>query len=261
MIKINFQERYFNINNKKIYCKYNNNHHSPTVIFEAGLADNSKTFKNIQSEISKCFSTLSYDRAGLGKSKGDIKTRSGLELVSDFNMLLKKAPVGPPYILVSHSFGTLISRLFASIYPNQIVGMLLIDPSPENKEKYFNKILQNELKEKMTNYFNNPKLNGEKIDKVKTYKEVKKHNKEFDFPLTIISRGLPNCYGENWPEQKMLEIEQSLQVEIKNIAKDNRMITAEKSGHFIHIDQPELVIEEIKNLIEKIKQALFTKVF
>ena len=249
------QEKYFNIFDKKIYCKFNNNHHYPTVVFESGLGDTSKTFQSIQDELSKNYSTLSYDRVGLGKSKGKMNVKSGLELLLDYNKLLQKVPVIPPFILVAHSFGTLISRLFASMNknPNLIKGIVLIDPAVEYKEKHFLNILNNNLKNEMEQYYKNPELNSERIDKIKTYQEVTKYKRKFDYPVTVIKRGLPNCYGDKWLEKDMLELEHKLQYGLNDLSDEFKIITAKRSGHNIHLDQPELVIKEIKSLIDKIK--------
>ena len=249
------QEKFYNINDKKIYCKFNNNYNSPTIIFEAGLSDNSKTFESIQNQLSKEYSTLSYDRVGLGKSKGKINVKSGLELLLDYNKLLQKVPVIHPFILVAHSFGSLITRLFASMNknPNIIKGIVLIDPAVEYKEKHFLNILNSNLKNEMEQYYKNPELNSEKIDKIKTYQEVTKYKRKFDFPVTVIRRGLPNCYGDKWPEKDMLELEHELQNNLDDLSDEFKIITAKRSGHNVHLEQPELVIKEIKTVIDKIK--------
>jgi len=249
------QEKYYNIYDNNIFCKFNNNHHYPTVLFEAGLGDSSKTFENIQNELSKNYSTLSYDRVGLGKSNGGINVKSGLELLLDYNKLLQKVPVIPPFILVAHSFGSIITRLFASINKNDniIKGIVLIDPAVEYKEKQFLNILNNNLEQKMEQYYKNPELNNEKIDKIKTYEEIIKYKRKFEFPLTVISRGLPDCYGDKWPEKEMLNLEHQLQYGLNDLSDDFKIIIAKRSGHYIHLDQPELVIKEINSLVKNNK--------
>jgi pimeloyl-ACP methyl ester carboxylesterase len=249
------QEKYYSVYDKKIYCKFNNNHNSPTVLFEAGLGDTSKTFENMQNELSKNYSTLSYDRVGLGKSAGEINVKSGIELLLFFNKLLQKVPIIPPFILVAHSFGSLISRLFASINknPDIVKGIVLIDLAVEYKEKHFLNILNNKLKNKTEQYFKNPELNSEKIDKIKTYQEIVKYKRKFKFPVTVISRGLPDCYGNKWPEKDMLELEHQLQYGLNDLSDDFKIIIAKRSGHYIHLDQPELVIKEINSLVKNNK--------
>jgi len=101
---------------------------SPTVIFESGLMSTVLSWDNIQPEISKSTRTACYDRAGLGWSDPGPAPRDAERIVSELQELLKRASVPPPYILVGHSFGGLTTRLFAARYPDQVSGLILIDP-------------------------------------------------------------------------------------------------------------------------------------
>ncbi|PUU89355.1 alpha/beta fold hydrolase [Halanaerobium sp.] len=248
---IQYNKGYHKINNHRIYYKHCQNG-KPTVIFESGLGDDSSTWKEVQAELSSITSTFSYDRTGTGKSESKDDPKSGIDIVQNLTKIVDKTSLGPPFILVGHSFGGLISRLFASINPDNVAGMVLIDAAPVNKEISFQNVLKGKEKEKIIKYLKNPNLNNEMLDKIKTYKQVLKYKNTFNFPLTVIIRGLAKCYGPNWPEAKLLEIEQELQLDYKNLSDSNKTVIAEKSGHYIHLDEPELVINEIKEMINKI---------
>jgi pimeloyl-ACP methyl ester carboxylesterase len=101
---------------------------SPTVIFEAGLMSTVLSWKDCQPEISKTTRTLSYDRAGLGWSDPGPEPRDAEQIVGELRELLLKTRIQPPYILVGHSFAGLTTRLFAARYPEQVCGLVLIDP-------------------------------------------------------------------------------------------------------------------------------------
>jgi pimeloyl-ACP methyl ester carboxylesterase len=101
---------------------------SPTVIFESGLMSTVLSWQNLQPEIAKSTRAVSYDRAGLGWSDPGPAPRDAEQIVSELHRLLERARVSPPYILVGHSFGGLTTRLFAERYPEQIAGLVLIDP-------------------------------------------------------------------------------------------------------------------------------------
>lgn len=252
MSTIKYIEDYHIIDEHRIYSKYYKNG-TPTVLFEAGLGDNSNTWKEIQEKISQYTTTFSYDRAGVGKSEGTLITRTGLDIVQDLSKLVSKVSLKSPFLLVGHSFGGLISRLFASINPGIVAGMILIDAAPENKEISFQKLLTGKHKVKIKKYLENPELNSEKIDKVKTYKLVSRYKRQFNFPLTIIIRGLAKCYGSSWPEEKLLEVEQKLQLDFKKMSRTSKTIIAKKSSHYIHRDEPELIIKEIMEMVNIIK--------
>jgi pimeloyl-ACP methyl ester carboxylesterase len=101
---------------------------SPTVIFESGLMSTVLSWENVQAEIAKSTRAVSYDRAGLGWSDPGPAPRDAEQIVSELHRLLERAHVSSPFILVGHSFGGLTTRLFAERYPEQVAGLVLIDP-------------------------------------------------------------------------------------------------------------------------------------
>jgi pimeloyl-ACP methyl ester carboxylesterase len=101
----------------------------PVVVLEAGIAATSLSWSRVQNELSTVTTVLSYDRAGLGWSgttaPRDATARSAAE---DLKALLDRSEHPGPYILVGHSFGGLIARIFQQQYPAEIVGLILVDP-------------------------------------------------------------------------------------------------------------------------------------
>ena len=239
-----------NINGYKLFSKYYANG-SPAVLFEAGMGDGCEIWSSIQNKISLVTTTFSYDRAGIGKSDVSVIPRTCLDIVEDLSKLLAKVSVKPPFILVGHSFGGLVARLFASIYPDLIAGMVLVDAAPEHKEMAFEKVLPNHLRFSNRAYYSNPMLNPEKIDKMKSYKQIENHKCMFKFSLTVITRGLPDHYDQDWPNQEILDVEQKLQFEFRKLAGNSKFIVAQRSRHYIQNDEPELIVESITEMINK----------
>jgi pimeloyl-ACP methyl ester carboxylesterase len=101
---------------------------SPAVILEAGIAASSLTWSRVQPVIARETRVCSYDRAGLSWSEPASSTRSMAALVSELRALLKGAGISPPYVLVAHSFGALIIRAFARVYPEEVAGLVFVDP-------------------------------------------------------------------------------------------------------------------------------------
>ncbi len=101
---------------------------SPPVVFEAGIAATSLSWRLIQSENAKSTQTIAYDRAGLGWSDTIEKPRDLWRLVEELRAFLDHASIAKPRILVAHSFGGLIALAYASRYPNELAGMVLVDP-------------------------------------------------------------------------------------------------------------------------------------
>ncbi|WNN74212.1 alpha/beta hydrolase [Lysinibacillus capsici] len=237
-------KKLINVYDRRIlFNKYRKN--TPSVIFIAGLGDSHETWKKVQDRIADETSTLSYDRASIGRSQDVAVSRTCCDLVEELFELVQALEVEKPYILVGHSFGGLVARLYTSLYPQDICGMVLVDAAPEYKELAYEKVLPENLLAGNREYFENPMLNSEKIDKIQSYKQIADYSKESDIPLSIITRGLPDNYEDGWPSLEILKIEQSLQAEFQRLSTSSKFRIANRSGHYIHHDEPDIVIEEI----------------
>ena len=100
----------------------------PTVLFEAGIAATNLNWYHIQETVSRFTGTASYDRGGLGFSGPSRTARTPGNIAVELHDMLQSAGIEPPYILVGHSFGGLIMRRFALLYPEDVVSILLVDP-------------------------------------------------------------------------------------------------------------------------------------
>jgi pimeloyl-ACP methyl ester carboxylesterase len=101
---------------------------SPTILLEAGLMSTVLSWSEIQRALAQSYRVVSYDRAGLGWSDLGPMPRTAERMVDDLHALLERAAIPPPYVLVGHSFGGLTMPLFAARYPQETVGMVLVDP-------------------------------------------------------------------------------------------------------------------------------------
>ena len=106
---------------------------APTVILDAGCGCNSLDWSLVQPEIAKFARVISYDRAGYGCSDASPHPRTSEVMVNELHTLLRNARVPTPYILVGHSLGGINMRLFASCYPDEVAGIVLVDSSHENQ--------------------------------------------------------------------------------------------------------------------------------
>jgi pimeloyl-ACP methyl ester carboxylesterase len=102
------------------------------VVFESGMGDGASSWEKVQPAVAKLTRTLAYDRAGLGQSGEAPKPLDLNQSAEELHVLLQKSRAQPPYILVGHSMGGLIVRIFAFRYPRDIAGLVLVDPSDEH---------------------------------------------------------------------------------------------------------------------------------
>ena len=106
---------------------------SPIVILEAGLADSSPSWLTTQPEIAKTTRVCSYDRAGYGWSDPSPHPRTAGWRAKELHTLLVNANVQGPYVLVGHSLGGMLVRVYAHTYPDEVVGMVLVDSMHEEQ--------------------------------------------------------------------------------------------------------------------------------
>jgi len=115
-----------------LYCSGEGN---PTVILEAGQPLGVSSWAWVQPELAKTMRVCVYDRAGLGWSDpAPANTpRDGEQMARELHTLLQNAGTPGPYVLVGHSFGGLVTRIFAGAYPGEIVGLVWVEAlHPDN---------------------------------------------------------------------------------------------------------------------------------
>jgi pimeloyl-ACP methyl ester carboxylesterase len=103
----------------------------PTVVIEAGAGHDSNSWREILDRIAGFAAACSYDRAGLGWSDAPPQDRSFEDRAADLHDLLERAPLKKPYLLVGHSYGGYIVRIFAREHPFDVAGIVLVDASEE----------------------------------------------------------------------------------------------------------------------------------
>ncbi|HLP73223.1 MAG TPA: alpha/beta hydrolase [Bacteroidales bacterium] len=143
---IHGQQRFVNINDQTYRIKESGKGEL-TVVFESGMSDSLEVWGSIPDSVALFARVFLYDRAGIGKS-GVAKTERTIpNMVSELRSILKDQNIAPPYILVGHSLGGLITRYFSGNYPGEVKGLLLLDPAPES---YWNSMSKKDLKEYIT---------------------------------------------------------------------------------------------------------------
>jgi pimeloyl-ACP methyl ester carboxylesterase len=100
----------------------------PRVILEAGIAASCLNWTSIQADLSRSMRVWSYDRAGLGWSDPAGSPRTISQALEELHALLTSALIPAPFVLVGHSFGGLLARCYAVQYPDQVAGLVLLDP-------------------------------------------------------------------------------------------------------------------------------------
>jgi pimeloyl-ACP methyl ester carboxylesterase len=217
----------------------------PTVILDAGMGSSSGDWLKIQPVVASFTRVFSYDRAGLGRSEKAPIPRTCKDFVSDLRIFLSAANLHPPYILIAHSWSGINARWFASQYPDEIVGMVLIDAVHENKYEQFAKILSDEHAKRMWASLRDPSKNDENIDRIASIEQVHNAKCTFDFPLIVLTRATDS--------DEMNIIETSLQAEFLKLSFESKQYVSKYDDHFIQNSEPELVIYSIRQLVDSVR--------
>jgi len=241
-----------------ITCSGRQKKQAPAVVLEAGLNQGSETWNKVQPEVARFACVCGYDRAGIGRSDPLPRPqfRTSQQIVQDLHVLLERARVAPPYVLVGHSFGGASVRLYASRYPKEVVGMVLVDSVHEEETVKWLAMVPPEIRAQMEAAGARQPLGGEAIDLGTSMRQVKAANWHTTIPLVVLARGPAFFSPDDYPpplrslaprgEELRIEMQRDLAARSTN----GKLIFAEKSGHFIQQDEPALVIEAIRGIVE-----------
>ncbi len=222
---------------------------SPAVVFEGGFGAGIASWSTVQKEVAAFARTVSYDRAGLGQSELGPKPRTAKQVATELHTALEKAGVKPPYVLVGHSFGGIYVRVFAEMYPKEVVGLVLLDPSQESYNEWLKKNHPARLKDAQAQIAQSPEgVRAEDAATEASYAEARASKVPPGVFVTLLSatedETMPADARRVWIEKHK---------EWLATVPGARHIVVEKTGHFIQAQQPKLVIDTIRQALSQIR--------
>lgn len=268
----------------------NNQADKPVVVFENGMASGFGSWETVVNEISKTHAVFRYNRPRIGESDNDSLPPTTEYIVSNLREMLIQKGLKPPYLLVSHSFGGAYIRSFVSYYPDEIAGLVFVDPVDFTKKKEFgnlpyleigltqhqidsifgepNEKFIEKLYEEMPNFY----VEEVKILRALTATEFEEceRNPLPNIPVHFIMAGgypsTPDDRGETiFDKVKLFRVNNNLKMkrwlERINPLKYGKFFYSSSSEHFVQIDDPELVISSIKMALsdnDKIRKGKIT---
>lgn len=235
-----------------INCEGRARRRDPIVVMDAGAGNSSESWLGIQQKVAEFARVCIYDRAGLGNSDPSTHTQTHMQIAVDIHNLLARADVPGPLVLVGHSMGGINVRMFASMYPKDVVGMVLVDSSHEEQFARMNALIPEEIKKQFPPNAFEPMIN-EKIDLKESAEQIRKANWHANIPLVVLTaaNAQPDPPGPlAFLAPKWELIRQELQQDLVHRSTMGKQVIATRSGHFIHRDEPELVINAIREVIE-----------
>ncbi len=102
----------------------------PVIIFEAGGGGSLETWRAVLPKAAELAPAIAYDRSGLGQSEWDGQAPTPQHVTARLKSLMDELQVKPPYLLVGHSWGGTLARYFAGFHPEDVAGVVYVDPGP-----------------------------------------------------------------------------------------------------------------------------------
>ncbi|MCM3443858.1 alpha/beta fold hydrolase [Metabacillus halosaccharovorans] len=236
------KEMFIQINDGKLFAKLvGENIDKPTIVMDAGYGDYSKAWDSVISELSLLTDVLIYDRAGLGKSESSSKPRTSREMIIELKELVKGTKIKLPFILVGHSFGGVNARLYATEYPNDVCGLILVDSTPEDYREKFLPTMEDEFQRAYNKQFVHE---GNYDEFMESLKQLKESRRKLNVPLIVLSAGKKAHYSK-----ESQELWNEMQSELLEISTNGEFVIAENSAHYIQNDEPEVVVNAVKRLL------------
>ncbi len=240
----------------------------PTVVLETGLGAPSEDWMPVQQAIARFTRVCRFDRAGRGQSDAAPTPRTCADMVADLRVLLRNAGIPGPYVLVGNSLGGMNARLYAYRYPEEVAGLVLVDASHQDQ---FNRmgeawpVPEADAPDSHKGFYQfwvagggrDPNNNGEHVDFVASREQLRAIDSLGDCPMVVLASGTFLREAPTKPEAapRLHEIWQELQRDLANLSSNSVYRAVESSGHFIQRDQPEVVVEAIRHILETARRA------
>ena len=236
----------------------------PTVVFENGLTSD---WYSMQNRLSTSTRACSYDPArqdgAASRSDSAPAPRTGNDRVRDLHRLLAAAHVPGPYVLAAHSNGGLFSLMYASRYPHQVAGLVLIDGvHPSYHRRTFDALKhlvpRDQWPAAWRRYCAVPALqvDWEQMDICASRRRHARSSPRIralkTMALAVITHGIPE--GPPGAERRIAErVWRHLQGELAALEPSADHVIARRSGHDIQHTQPGLVLTEIRKVVRAVR--------
>jgi len=259
----------------------NNKKGEPVIVFENGRGTDFEYWMPVINEVSKGNTAFAYNRPRIGGSEDDKQLPTIEHITEILRQSLFTKGLNPPYILVGHSWGAAYIRCFASLHPNEIAGLIFVDPHDFVKKEGGGKLPYRQIGltefqidslfafyDKSADEYiaQGPKFVVEEMkaqrEFTKTGYELCNRNPLPDVPVHfIMAGGYPLNPGQTvslYDQKKMFRINNNIKmqswIELINSLKYGKFFYSSNSGHMIQKDDPDIITSSIKMALQDYKK-------
>jgi pimeloyl-ACP methyl ester carboxylesterase len=227
-----------------------------TVVFEAGMQSDSRTWRLVAPAVATFTRVLTYDRAGMGNSDRGPVPRTSIRIARELERLLHVAGVEGPVLLVGHSAGGWHLRAFAAEFPDRVRGLVLLDSPHEDFDARRTALLSAHERTERLAMLEDMRARlpeGSRLE----YEGLDANPPELwqrplpEVPVVVLSAEL-----HDWRPAATAEAQErawrELQAELARLSPHGRVEVVAGSGHNIQLDQPATVVEVIEQVLKRV---------
>ncbi len=221
---------------------------SPTIIAESGYDTGGTTeFAGLLDPIGQISRICTYDRAGTGNSddrpRSEAKGLTSQDQARELHALLKAAAIEPPYVLVAHSYGGFVSRLFAATYPDETQALVLIESSHEDEIPAYRRVFRDDPAE--ADWVDG----GDLLDIDATAAMLRARGRDFgSMPLIVIR-------AETYDDVLSESLWRRTQADLATLSTDGMEIEALHSGHHVEDDNPDVIVAAVHAAVRAVRHG------
>jgi len=242
---------------------------APAVILDTGLGGSTPDWGFVQPDVARFTRVCSYDRAGMGYSDPGPSPRTARRIASELAELLARSGIGGPVVLVGASIAGFDVRVFASDHPDRAAGLVLVDASHEDQAHEVPRMARlvpllstigvlrlfgisfgqrvESLAPSVRQFARATSFRAagyqaaadEIIHIRESASEVRSSRRKLTIPVLVVTGG--RGADENWRQ---------LQRDQASLSERGCLMIAEQSGHVVPIDQPEVIVDAIRIVVE-----------
>jgi pimeloyl-ACP methyl ester carboxylesterase len=260
---------------------------SPTILLESGLDDRgSWSWAGILDELSQLSRVCAYDRAGMIWSEPRDGPRDAERIVTELHAILAAASEAPPYVMVGHSLGGLLTRVYGARYPDEAAGFVFVDASHPEQDRRFPAEVQGLIERRTSDP--EPRwlfrilapyrtFTGERPTPRTAYwwrsfpegvlaesravdamsEQAGRAGSLGDRPVVVLTAGvsltMPGVSDEGNAAMRRIWLE--LHGELAGLSTNSDHRVVEGAGHYIHLDRSGAVVAAVRDVVTAVREG------
>ena len=223
---------------------------SPTVILEAGLTGDHRTWERVAPALAERVRVCAYDRANVAPSDPAPTPRTAQHVVDDLAALLAASGEEAPFVLVGFSFGGLTSQLYAAAHPDDVAGLVLVESNhPDEVDDFWEHLTPAQIEEDRAFMRDNP----EGIDLEASFEQAQAAADLPEVPLVVVTAGISEGWPEEWGDPAVFDgIRAGHQEDLASRVPGGVQLIAESSTHHVPSQEPDVIIEAVEQVLDQL---------